>query len=194
MVSTRQASKSRQPAEEDFCPTGGEDEYEEQSQEPKTRGTKRVRTTKTTAKDKAAERRNKKAKLSILPGMPIDILYEVRDFLCRFTSSLMRTGSQVFSLVHPKDLLHISWTAKILNGFLTCKSSRHVWQASFKGIPEGERPPPCPSVITEMAYANLVYGRFCTVRVLAFVVLSITLICYYRTVPTIVRQSQPGVP
>ena len=79
---------------------------------------------------------------------------------------LTRRSSQIFSLVHPKDLMRISWTSKILNGFLTSKSSRHVWQASFKTIPENQRPPPRPSGITEMAYANLLYGQCCMVCVL----------------------------
>ena len=64
--------------------------------------------------------------------------------------------------------MRISWTSKILNGFLTGKSSRHVWQASFKMIPENEKPPPCPSEITEMAYANLLYGQCCMVCVTVF--------------------------
>ena len=75
----------------------------------------------------------------------------------------IRRNSQIFSLVHPRDLMRISWTSKTLNEFLTSKSSRHVWQASFKTIPEREKPPPCPSEMTEMAYANLVYGHCCMV-------------------------------
>lgn len=85
-----------------------------------------------------------------------------------FTFSLMRNGPQIFSLVRPRDLLHISWTDKSFNEFLTNRSSRHVWQASFEGIPEKEQPPPCPSGMTEIAYANLVYGRYCMVCVSVF--------------------------
>lgn len=166
MVSTRNAKKSRRSAKGDSSPVDSGGEYEEPAPESnKTGGKKRVRTTKTTVKDKVAGKRQKRAKLSMLPEMPIDILYEVRESISFSAFSLIRSGFQIFSLVHPKDLLHISWTAKVLNGFLTRKSSRHVWQASFDGTPERERPPPCPSELTEMAYANLVYGRYCTVRV-----------------------------
>lgn len=166
MASTR--SKSRQHTEQDSRPDDSSDGYEERVPESnKTRGTKRVRTAKMTTKDKVTGKRQKKAKLWRLPEMPIDILYEVRKS-SRFVDSLMLNIFQIFSLVHPRDLLHISWTAKILHRFLTTKSSRHVWQASFKGISEGERPPPCPSGITEMAYANLVYGRYCMVCVSFF--------------------------
>jgi len=86
------------------------------------------------------------------------------DLSCTTLSS-MPSGRQIFSLVHPRDLMRISWTSKTLNEFLTSKSSRHVWQASFKMVPESEKPPPCPSEITEMAYANLLYGQGCMVCV-----------------------------
>ena len=59
--------------------------------------------------------------------------------------------------------MRISWTAKVFNEFLTSKSSRHVWQASFGTIPKSEQLPACPSGMTEMAYANLLYGQCCMV-------------------------------
>ena len=82
MVSTRQAGKSRKSAEESFAPADSGDECEERTPEPgKTRGTKRAKTAKTTVKEKQKGKRRKKAKLSMLPEMPIDILYEVRGSL-----------------------------------------------------------------------------------------------------------------
>lgn len=85
MVSNRRAGKSRQPTEEDFCPTDSSDEYEEREERApvtnKARGTKRVRATKPRDKDRVTVKRHKKANLSMLPGMPIDILYEVRESL-----------------------------------------------------------------------------------------------------------------
>ena len=166
MVSAR---KMRKPSEGASSPADSGDEYEERTPEPsKTRGIKRVRTSKTAAKGKQQAKRRKTAKLSMLPDMPIDILYEVRGFFC-IRCFLTRRGSQIFSLVHPRDLMRISWTSKILNQFLTSKSSRHVWQASFEGIPEGEKPPPpCPPEITEMGYAKLMYGQCCTVCLSVF--------------------------
>jgi len=79
--------------------------------------------------------------------------------------SLIQSGSQIFSLIHPRDLLQVSWTSKILYRFLTSRSSRHVWQASFKIIPENEMPPPCPPEITEFTYTNLLYFQLCMVCV-----------------------------
>ena len=90
MVSTRQAGKSRKIAEKDFSPADSGDEYEEGTSEPsKTRGTKRVRTSKTTHKDKQQGKRRKTAKLSMLPDMPVDVLYEVRgSLLCHISRYL----------------------------------------------------------------------------------------------------------
>ena len=79
MVSTRKTRKSRKPAEESFAPADSGDECEERIPEPgKARGTKRAKTAKTTVKGKQKEKHRKKAKLSMLPEMPIDVLYEVR--------------------------------------------------------------------------------------------------------------------
>ena len=79
MVSTRQVGKTRRSVEEGTPPADGGEEYEELAPEPnKTRGTKRARVAKATVKGKEQEKRRKKAKLSMLPGMPVDILYEVR--------------------------------------------------------------------------------------------------------------------
>lgn len=78
MVSTRQGTKTRESAKELSSPADSGDEYEERTPEPtKTRGTKRARSSKATAKDKQEESRRKRAKLSMLPDMPIDILYDV---------------------------------------------------------------------------------------------------------------------
>ena len=82
MVSTRQAGKTRKSPEECSLPADSDEEYEERAPEPnKTRGTKRARTAKPTVKGKQQEKRRKKAKLSMLPEMPVDILYEVRGTL-----------------------------------------------------------------------------------------------------------------
>jgi hypothetical protein len=81
MVSTRQATKAHR-AEEGSSLADSGDEYEERTPEPnKTGGTKRARTTKTTVDDKRQEQRRKKAKLSMLPEMPVDILYDVSGSL-----------------------------------------------------------------------------------------------------------------
>ena len=79
MVSSRQARKTRKPVEGDSPLADSDEQYQEFPPEPnKLRGTRRVRTAKMTAMGKQQEKPSKKAKLSMLPGMPVDILYEVR--------------------------------------------------------------------------------------------------------------------
>ena len=79
MVSTKQTREARKTAEKVFSPADSGNEYEEDTSESsKMRGTKRARTSKTVSKDKQQGKRRKTAKLSMLPDMPVDILYEVR--------------------------------------------------------------------------------------------------------------------
>jgi len=68
--------------EESSLPNDGGEEYEERAPEiDGTRSVKRVRTVKTAARGRRQEKLRKKAKLSMLPGMPVDILHEVRECL-----------------------------------------------------------------------------------------------------------------
>jgi len=71
---------------------------------------------------------------------------------------------QIFSLIHPVDLLWMSRTSKALRKVLKSKLSRPIWIATFSNIPEDRRPPPCPDVLTEIEYVNLLYDRQCNVR------------------------------
>ena len=72
-------STDKEIAEKALSPADSSGEYEEGAPESsKTRGIKRARTSKTASKDKQQGKRRKTAKLSMLPDMPVDILYEVR--------------------------------------------------------------------------------------------------------------------
>lgn len=51
-----------------------------------------------------------------------------------------------------------------LRKVLKSKLSRPIWIATFSNIPEDRRPPPCPDVLTEIEYVNLLYDRRCNVR------------------------------
>jgi len=82
MVSTRKAGKTRKTAKEAFSPAGSGDEYEEGTPGPsKTGGAKRARTTKKKRGGKPQGKGRKTANLSMLPDMPVDVLYEVRGTL-----------------------------------------------------------------------------------------------------------------
>ena len=98
MVSTRQAGKTRKPTGKASSPADSGDEYEERTPQPsKTGGTKRARASKTAVKDKKQEKRRKTAKLSMLPGVPIDILYEVRGSLLHHTFPDAKRLPDIFS-------------------------------------------------------------------------------------------------
>ena len=89
-------------------PADSGDEYEERAPEPnKTRGTKRVRTAKTTVKGKQQDKRRKKAKLSMLPGMPIDILYEVRESLLHLALVEARASPDIFPCPPEGPTVHL---------------------------------------------------------------------------------------
>ena len=109
---------ARKRREENPLPASSGDEHEEQAPDSrKTRGKKRA---ETTTGDKQQQEFSETAELLRLLNMPIDILHEVRRSLLH-SRSLIQSGSQIFSLTHPKDLLSISWTSKSLNGFLTSR-------------------------------------------------------------------------
>ena len=74
-------------AEESSHPTDSSEEYKVPTPElDETRGTKRARTAKKTAKGEQQGEPHKKAKLSMLPEMPVDILDEVCRCLLHATS------------------------------------------------------------------------------------------------------------
>ncbi|RPD66387.1 hypothetical protein L226DRAFT_530487 [Lentinus tigrinus ALCF2SS1-7] len=78
--------------------------------------------------------------LSMLPNMPLDILYEI------------------LSLLHPYDLLHLSRTSKAFRLLLMNRSAITIWRRArdnVLGLPN------CPSDLSEPAYANLVFDPHC---------------------------------
>lgn len=119
-------------------------------------------------KEKQPERRHGGGELSMLPGMPLDILYEVSPGINPASSDGMLHDdifrrSQIFAVVHPMDLLRVSWANKAFRNILAKETSRHVWIASFDNLPKSQRPPRCPEDLTEIAYANLLYNPLCMV-------------------------------
>ena len=79
-------------------------------------------------------------------------------------ASINLTGAadhQIFCLLHPKDLLRLSWCTKSLRAVLTSRSSRFVWATALAAI---EGLPPCPQGLTEITYSNLLFHPYCCVR------------------------------
>ncbi|EIM91932.1 uncharacterized protein STEHIDRAFT_151287 [Stereum hirsutum FP-91666 SS1] len=76
-------------------------------------------------------------KLSFLPNMALDILYDI------------------FSHLTPGDLVNVSRVSKAFREVLLVKSSMSVWKTSFNNVPGL---PPCPEDVCPPSWANLVFG------------------------------------
>lgn len=111
------------------------------------------------APKKAPKRR--KGKLSKLPDMPLDVLYEVNSRQRRLSREILR-HPEIFSRLHPEDLLKISWTTKAFRRVLTTTSSKTVWMNSFASV---DGLPACPDDMNEVEYASLLFNPFCQVWV-----------------------------
>ncbi|KAF8996632.1 hypothetical protein BDQ17DRAFT_1249599 [Cyathus striatus] len=75
-----------------------------------------------------------------LVEMPFDVLFEI------------------FQLLHPLDLLHLSRTMKALRGIILDRTSASVWKQArhnMNGLPE------CPEDISEPCYASLLFENRC---------------------------------
>ncbi|KAL1942082.1 hypothetical protein VTO73DRAFT_6612 [Trametes versicolor] len=84
--------------------------------------------------------RGRRGGLKDMPNMPLDILIEI------------------FSCMHPRDLLNIARTSKAFRAFLMSRSAAPFWKAARKqvgGLPE------CPSFLSEPQYANLLFFTNC---------------------------------
>lgn len=88
--------------------------------------------------------------------MPVLISPDVRR-----TYLLIR---QVACYMSPEDLLHLSRTSLGLRELLMSKSSKRVWEAArtVQGIPQ------CPSDLSEPQYADMLFGKGCSVSSVQF--------------------------
>jgi len=75
-------------------------------------------------------------------------------------SLLTFSATQIFSLLHPRDLLRVSWTTKAFRSVLSDRSSKPIWKASLASV---DGLPPCPSDLPEPAYATLLFNPYCSV-------------------------------
>ncbi|KAJ7897237.1 hypothetical protein B0H14DRAFT_2332732 [Mycena olivaceomarginata] len=80
------------------------------------------------------------AKLSLLPSLPLDVLFEI------------------FGHLPPLDILHLSRTTKRLRSILMHKSAISIWKSSLRQISDL---PACPEDMSLPAWANLVYSPHC---------------------------------
>ncbi|OCH87407.1 hypothetical protein OBBRIDRAFT_781679 [Obba rivulosa] len=78
--------------------------------------------------------------LSMLPDMPLDILFEI------------------FGHLHPLDILHLARTTKALRNVLMQRSAVSIWKQARKQI---EDLPDCPPDLSEPQYARLLFDPHC---------------------------------
>ena len=105
--------------------------------------------------------RRRSGRLSKFPAMPLDVMYEVCCLGSGWGPMLTSLATQIFSLLHPRDLLRVSWTTKAFRGVLTDRSSKPIWKTSLATVDEL---PPCPTDLAEPAYAALLFCPYCSVR------------------------------
>ncbi|KAF4613850.1 hypothetical protein D9613_007962 [Agrocybe pediades] len=86
----------------------------------------------------------KQGSLSMFMAMPVDIIYEI------------------FSHLHPMDLLTLSYTSRSLRNILLAPHARTaVWAVALNG--SLYTPPPCPPDMHERQYTKLVFENWCQV-------------------------------
>lgn len=71
--------------------------------------------------------------------------------------------SQIFGHLKPLDLLHLARTTKDLRAILMARSSTSIWKharSQFDDLPD------CPDDLSEPRYAELLFGKACTVSLI----------------------------
>ncbi|TFK75174.1 hypothetical protein BDN72DRAFT_758228 [Pluteus cervinus] len=90
-----------------------------------------------------------------------DRLGSRRGLLKSFTKIPMDVLFEIFSHLHPQDVLNLARTTKRLREVLMDPSARVVWMASLANV---QGLPDCPSDLTEPQFANLAFDTSCHVR------------------------------
>ncbi|KAF8838078.1 hypothetical protein BDN67DRAFT_934394 [Paxillus ammoniavirescens] len=88
----------------------------------------------------SSKKPRRRGKLEMLPELNLDVLF------------------QIFTFLHPMDLLNLTRTTKAFRQLLMQKSSAFAWKTA-RGQLEGF--PDCPSDLSEPEYANLVFYPHC---------------------------------
>jgi hypothetical protein len=70
---------------------------------------------------------------------------------------------QIAKYLHPRDLLHVARTSKILRAVLMTKNACHIWTVSFRNL---EGLPECPDFMSGPQYAAFLFELVCSVKVL----------------------------
>ena len=102
-----------------------------------------------------------KKSLSLLPAIPLDVLFEVKKTVYRCYSPTLTCDQlhEVFSNLTPMDIIHVSQTSRIFRDTLMKRNATSVWKAARErfGAPE------CPSTMSEPQWAVFLFGNLCQV-------------------------------
>ncbi|EMD38467.1 hypothetical protein CERSUDRAFT_82729 [Gelatoporia subvermispora B] len=104
---------------------------------------RRVGVAKNASKSNASKEKGRRAcrrTLSMLPDMPLDILFEI------------------FGHLHPLDVLHLARTSKALRNVLMRRSAISIWKEARSRIQDL---PECPLDLSEPQYAHLLFDPHC---------------------------------
>ena len=105
-----------------------------------------------------------RGKLRMLTEMPLDILFEVGLQFMRHSQGSPADAAQIFSHLHPWDVLRLARTTKSLRDILMRRSSISIWKNALMNTPGM---PECPNDMTEPEFINLAYDKHCFVSTLA---------------------------
>ncbi|EDR07656.1 uncharacterized protein LACBIDRAFT_298005 [Laccaria bicolor S238N-H82] len=107
---------------------------------------------------KAAEKKPTRS-LSLLPKMPLDVLFEVLLIYPPPHSSIPSPTPfcQIFGRLAPKDFINVSRTNKLFRQTLMSRSATTVWNTSLNGVGS----PSCPSDISGPRWAILLFMTHC---------------------------------
>lgn len=116
--------------------------------------------------------RRKQGRLSMMPSLSLDVLYEVCQVVSWTTthsfiyvSDLPPNGLhfflQIFGHLCPIDLLHLSRVSQSFRQVLMSRSSAWLWRSTFSNL-NGPPTPPRPEEMSEPAWTHLLFGDpFC---------------------------------
>lgn len=107
----------------------------------KRRNTRKTAAVAVTKKPKTT--RKPRQNLQHFVRMPLDILFEIFEYL------------------FPSDVLHLARTSKALRNVLMRRSAISIWKAAFSNHPVPS--PPCPENLTEPQWASLLFDSYCSV-------------------------------
>ena len=110
---------------------------------------------------------------AVFRQFPVDIFLEVSVILytIRFRMKLSYISTQIFSHMHPRDLLSFSRTSKWLRSVLMSHRHRFVWVSALEQV---EGLPSCLPGMSKPAYSALLFTKNCSVSDQTFDLLHVT--------------------